>query len=313
MPTIKQIRANGTNFMIGRSGCDVRYIVVHYTATNASAYNNGLYFKNHEYLYSSAHYFIDGSGTIIQSVPDNCTAYSVGNWPMNLRSISIEVVSAGQDFDADEISELRWLVMRLMKEYDVPASRVIRHYDVADMPECVGDVTDPHKRCPAPYVNGTKWRSLKATITTDAKQEPGKPINNVGMHYRTHVQNLGWLAPVHDGQTSGTVGASLRVEAIKMTPPEGVTLTVNVHIQNKGWVTYEGVKRGGNDPVMGTEGESKRLEAVQIHCTENSTGKNIRYRAHVQGKGWLGWCNDGDIAGTTGQSLRLEAIQIEFV
>ena len=313
MPTIKQMRASGTNYTLGRQGCSIRYIVVHYTATNASAYNNGLYFKNHEYLGSSAHYFIDGSGTIIQSVPDECTAYSVGNWPMNLRSISIEVVSAGQDFSQDEISELRWLVTRLIKEYDVPASRVIRHYDVADMPECSGNIIDPHKRCPAPYVNATKWKALKATIVNDAEQKPGKPVNDVGCWYRVHVQNLGWLDPVHDGQVAGTVGESLRVEALKITPPEGVSLVVNVHVQNVGWATYEGVKRGGNDPVMGTEGESKRLEAVQLHCTENSTGKSLRYRAHVQGVGWQPWCNDGDIAGTTGQSKRLEAIQIEFI
>lgn len=38
----------------------------------------------------------------------------------------------------------------------------------------------------------------------------------------------------------------------------------------------------------------------------------LRYRAHVEGLGWLDWAQEGQIAGTTGKSLRMEAVQIEY-
>lgn len=144
------------------------------------------------------------------------------------------------------------------------------------------------------------------------KQPDTKPKNDIGMYYRAHVQRAGWLAPVHDGMTAGTTGYSARCEAIKITPPEGVTLDVDVHLQGIGWKTYKGVKNGVYDPVMGSTGESRRLEAVRIRVVENTTGKNIRYRAHIQRYGWQAWKTEGQTAGTTGQKLRLEAIQIYF-
>lgn len=156
---------------------------------------------------------------------------------------------------------------------------------------------------------------------TDADNEPSRPVNNEGIWYRAHVQRLGWLPAVRDGQIAGTVGKSLRLEALKFTPPEGVTLTVNAHMQKVGWKSYPNIKKGKssgtgsskNDPIIGTVGESRRLEAIQIHAEGLPKGKRIRYRAHVQGIGWMPWVEDGKVAGTTGQSRRLEAIQIEIV
>lgn len=37
----------------------------------------------------------------------------------------------------------------------------------------------------------------------------------------------------------------------------------------------------------------------------------VKYQVHVQYRGWMDVCHDGDIAGTTGQSLRLEALAVE--
>lgn len=145
------------------------------------------------------------------------------------------------------------------------------------------------------------------------KQPDSKRINNRGLAYRSHVQNLGWLDVVHDGQISGTVGYGLRMEAFKCMPPAGVRLTFNWHMQGIGWRSYENVERGVYDPVMGTTGEKRRLEAVQIHAEGLKESERLRYRAHVQGMGWLPWVEAGKTAGTTGKSLRLEALQIEIV
>lgn len=129
-------------------------IVVHFTATLASARNNATYFARNEGQGASAHYFVDDvTPEIYQSVAEGDTAWHAGDWQMNCRAIGIEVVSAGEDFSATEVEKLGWLVRRLMAKYGIGASGVIRHYDVTG------------KLCPAPYVTASKWAALKAAIT----------------------------------------------------------------------------------------------------------------------------------------------------
>ncbi len=129
-------------------------IVVHFTATLASARNNATYFARNEGQGASAHYFVDDiTSEIYQSVAEGDTAWHAGDWQMNCRAIGIEVVSAGEDFSATEVEKLGWLVRKLMAKYGIGASGVIRHYDVTG------------KLCPAPYVAASKWAALKAAIT----------------------------------------------------------------------------------------------------------------------------------------------------
>lgn len=129
-------------------------IVVHFTATLASARNNATYFARNEDQGASAHYFVDDiTPEIYQSVAEGDTAWHAGDWQMNCRAVGIEVVSAGEDFSATEVEKLGWLVKRLMAKYGIGASGVIRHYDVTG------------KLCPAPYVAASKWAALKAAIT----------------------------------------------------------------------------------------------------------------------------------------------------
>lgn len=162
MPEIRQILAPDE---ISYSWNSPQWIVIHYTATDASAYNNAIYFSRGGNWKSSAHYFIDGKGIIYQSVPESRGAWHAGNHQCNTHSIGIETVSAGQDFTSAEIDELAWLVQKLMGEYGIDENHVIRHYDVVDY--FSGNTFDPHKNCPAPYVNNSKWQELKATITGD--------------------------------------------------------------------------------------------------------------------------------------------------
>jgi len=189
MPKLEQILAPNE---ISYDYNNPDWIVVHYTATDASAYNNAVYFSRGGNWNSSAHYFLDGGGVIYQSVPDDRGAWACGNYEANTNSISIEVVSSGQDFDEAEIAELQWLVHELMKQYDIPASHVIRHYDVADV--FGGYTLDPNKHCPAPYVDNSKWSALKKRITSTAKKEDElKPVtNDGGAVYRLYNPNTGF-------------------------------------------------------------------------------------------------------------------------
>lgn len=163
MPNVREfIQCDPRNYTRGRSGRVVDEIVVHYTGTLASAHNNLLYFSRNN-AYASAQYFIDRDGTLYdvsQSVTEDDTAWHAGNWDVNCRSVGIECVSAGEDFTEVQIETLADLVQTLMRRYGVPASRVIRHYDVTG------------KLCPAPYVRQEKWDALHARITGQSAETP---------------------------------------------------------------------------------------------------------------------------------------------
>ena len=152
-------------------------------------------------------------------------------------------------------------------------------------------------------------------------QVAGNPVNDAGFAYRAHVANLGWLDPVRDGQTAGTTGYGLRLEAIKVTPPEGMVLDAKCHIQDVGWTRYDGIERGAssgtgssaNDPIIGTAGKSLRAEALELDVVRNDTGKTLCYRVHLADVGWTGWVEAGYAAGTVGIGKQIEAVQFKLV
>ena len=82
-----------------------------------------------------------------------------------------------------------------------------------------------------------------------------------------------------------------------------VELLCRAHIQDIGWTDYTDTKNG-----IGTENESKRLEAIQFKATGDL---QIQYRVHVQDIGWQEWKNNDEVAGTTGESKMIEAIEIK--
>lgn len=144
------------------------------------------------------------------------------------------------------------------------------------------------------------------------EQIPGSPCNDEGFWYQAHVQNLGWCDGVRDGQTAGTTGFGLRLEALKFDPSEGVTLDVKVHIQNVGWREYRGIAHG-SDTIIGTTGENQQLEAIEIDTVEIPNGKRLEYRVHQANSGWKEWTPAGFPTGSDGLALRLEAIQVRMV
>lgn len=141
-------------------------------------------------------------------------------------------------------------------------------------------------------------------------QVAGNPINDAGLCYRSHVAELGWLDPVRDGQTSGTVGYGLRLEAIKIEPPDGLEFDVALHIQDIGWRVWSDIS--ATDPVIGTEGQSLRAEAIELRNIRNTTGKTLSCRVHLADYGWCGWVEAGFAAGTVGISRQIEAVQFKL-
>ena len=120
--------------------------------------------------------------------------------------------------------------------------------------------------------------------------------------------------PGIDGDVDRDVWYGALPEASATVPvPKPVTDTdphigYKSHVQSFGW---EGswIRDGA---MSGTEGQSKRLEGIQIEI-ENDKNLGVEYRTHIQTYGWESvWKKDGEISGTTGEGKRLEAIQIRL-
>lgn len=128
-----------------------------------------------------------------------------------------------------------------------------------------------------------------------------------------HVQKKGWVASAGAGKPAGSMGESLRMEAIKISlvdASETGGIEYRSHVQTYGWETSWA--RDGK--MSGTEGQSKRLEAIQIRLYGNmAKAYDVYYRVHAQHYGWMGWAKNGQQAGTAGMSYRLEALQVVLV
>ncbi len=158
---LKENLSNTKNHGGKRASSEIKFIVIHYTANDGDKdENNGKYFANNV-VKASAHYFVD-SDSVTQSVRDNYIAWAVGGKKYtntkggtlygkctNTNSISIELcddVKNGVIYpSAKTIENALDLTKKLMKKYNIPASNVIRHYDVTG------------KQCPAYWVDDAKW------------------------------------------------------------------------------------------------------------------------------------------------------------
>lgn len=130
--------------------------------------------------------------------------------------------------------------------------------------------------------------------------------------YSTLIEKQGWQQSVKNGETSGTIGQSKQLEAIKISlknMPYSGGVSYRTHVQNKGWQ-----KDSSNGAVNGSTSEGLQLEAIQIWLTgEMANHYDIYYRTHIQDFGWLGWAKNGEYSGSEGLAKRMEAIEIILV
>ena len=139
--------------------------------------------------------------------------------------------------------------------------------------------------------------------------------------YQAHVQDIGWQLEKADGNTAGTIGRSKRVEAFKIEKGGAIRniegdIKYRAHVQDIG--TQDWATSADPETFAGTQGQSKRVEAIQIALTgELSEQYDIYYRVHVEQIGWMKWIKGGEEqdnwAGTEGLSLRVEAFEIQLI
>ncbi|MGO5308134.1 hypothetical protein ACTQ1L_14740 [Agathobacter sp. LCP21S3_B2] len=159
---------------------------------------------------------------------------------------------------------------------------------------------------PSASLGGCVSNNTKAYIAD------GQNSDTISVGSQAHVQNVGWQNKITDGNISGTVGKSLRLEAIKLNVENqdcSGTIKYQAHVQNIGW--QSAVMSGG---IAGTIGKALRIEAINISLTgELANRYDVYYRVHAQNYGWMNWAKNGENAGTVGKSLRLEGIQVVLV
>lgn len=156
----------------------------------------------------------------------------------------------------------------------------------------------------------------RATLSDSSYCDPNRGcIDPFGTFLQVygHIQNIDWVR-AQNMQNVGTVGQSLRLEAIKLALHKDYYgliqggIQYQAHVQNIGWQPPV-----SNGQVAGTTGRGLRMEAIIISLTgAAAVNYNLRYQAHVQNIGWMDWVPSGSIAGTTGRSLRLEALKIQM-
>lgn len=157
------------------------------------------------------------------------------------------------------------------------------------------------KGMPEPDGTGTEYRDYLELVESSTSPS---------IHYSAHVQTYGWLSPVEDGATAGTVGENKRLEAIRIAlASKDGGVEYRAHVQGYGWMEWE-----RNGSAVGTTGEARYMDVVQIQLTGDAASNyDIYYRTSVQDHGWLGWAKNGAKAGVAHQSKRIEAIQILIV
>lgn len=161
------VPADPSNYYAGRGGNSIRYIVVHYTANDGDTDQGNAHYFQGANRKASAHYFVD-EDSVTQSVRDEDGAWHCGgalessHHPlhgicMNRNSIGVEMCSDIRSgryvITTETVARTVELVRYLMHRYNVPVSRVVRHYDVTG------------KYCPEPWVrNAQLWTEFKREL-----------------------------------------------------------------------------------------------------------------------------------------------------
>lgn len=304
----------------GHGSLNPSYLVIHETANpGASAWNHvQLWSRDDTY---AVHYVMGPDGIAYHCVPDNCLCWHVGGG--NPYTVGIELYHATNQADFNKVyNQAIEFAAWYLKKRGWGIDRLLSHYDCTNR-WGGSDHTDP-----IGYFReyGKSWDQFKSAVKAKMKesgvnkQHPGKAVNNIGIYYRSHVANLGWLDSVRDGQVSGTCGNGYALEAFKIAPPKGVSLKVKAHIANVGWKTYTGIDGTENsgtgsskhDPIIGTTGKRQAIEAFGIEFEKNPKKYKGYFKAHIAGFGWTGWQPFGYFVGTVSMARAIEAIQIKL-
>lgn len=287
------IPASDSNFSYGRDGRTLRKITVHHCAGVMSAESIGNLWQNPS-RETSSHYGIGNDGRIGQYVDESNTAWTDSNWESNCTSVTIETSNSSVGGDWPVSDEALNSLIRLCADISIrngfglltPGANLTWHSMYAAT-TCPGDYLRARMQYIADRANEIIVGKLK---------------------YQAHVQDIGWMDWVGNGQLCGTTNQSRRLEALRIDYPEKIE-EIALHIAFDGWKYYDKINK---DTILGTTGESKAIECIRIKALKEDGNPRFKFRVHLAEYGWTPYTVSDGIStlGTVGQSLRIEAIEI---
>ena len=260
---LKHTGYSNTTSLLNRA---IDYIVIHYTAGSTSragtAKNNAVMFSDPA-NYASADFIVDDE-TIVQYNPDiknrfcwhcgdNKNIYSMGGKfygkCTNANSIGIEICSTNPNWTAsDQANSKKWsftekavakaaeLTKYLMQTYNIPADRVIRHYDVSGKlcPGIIGWNEDSK--------DISQWKEFKAKLTNSTNTKTDDVIYRVRKSANDAKSQIGAyrslnsakaLADKNSGYSVYDTNGKLKYTPTKQTAKKTVTELAKEVIQGK--------------------------------------------------------------------------------
>lgn len=129
-------------------------IVIHYSGVSGvSAERLALCLYNNNANDVSANYCIDDKN-IICTIPPGFMSYGVTGHNNHIINIEVCYKDEKGRFELETIANLRRITKFLMREFNIPAEKVVKHFDLTG------------KKCPWYYVDNSKeWTRLHKMIT----------------------------------------------------------------------------------------------------------------------------------------------------
>jgi N-acetylmuramoyl-L-alanine amidase CwlA len=128
-----------THYTPGRGGNTIQGIVIHWMATTLAGADATFTDNSPTARQASAHYGVEGS-TVHVYVDDNDTAWAVGDWDANQRTISVEVsAQPGRDATPETLATVISLITDLCTDHNLTADAIHQHNDYFNT-QCPGTV-----------------------------------------------------------------------------------------------------------------------------------------------------------------------------
>ena len=284
---------------------DMKYIVVHNTANDASAANEVAYMIRNDSS-TSFNAAVDDKEIVI-GIPLNRGAFAAGQRDGNAHGIHIEIcysLSGGTRFDKAEKNAAEYIA-KLLTERKWDISHVKKHQDF-DGKYC------PHRTLDKGWQRFLNMVKSYMTASIPAKPTPKpstpKPTCTGDLTYSAYAGGH-WLPQVKNCEDyAGNFGQAM--EGLKINA-KNCDIYYRVHLRGGGWLPEIKNSGAGADGYAGIYGE--QIDGVQIRTPVGF----VDCRVHIKGGGWLSWVRFGSkynsgangYAGIYGSAI--DAIQME--
>lgn len=284
---------------------DMKYIVVHNTANDASAANEVAYMIRNDSS-TSFNAAVDDKEIVI-GIPLNRGAFAAGQRDGNAHGIHIEIcysLSGGTRFDKAEKNAAEYIA-KLLTERKWDISHVKKHQDF-DGKYC------PHRTLDKGWQRFLNMVESYMTESTPPKPTPKpstlKPTCTGDLTYSAYAGRH-WLPRVKNCEDyAGNFGQAM--EGLKINA-KNCDIYYRVHLRGGGWLPEIKNSGAGADGYAGIYGE--QIDGVQIRTPVGF----VDCRVHIKGGGWLSWVRFGSkynsgadgYAGIYGSAI--DAIQME--